>query len=293
MKFKFEQKRTMKIKGKLIIIGGGEDKGTEEDKGDFTEHSILERCVREMDKKEKGRLEVVTTASTLPKEVGEEYEKAFKKVGAENVGTLTIETRDEADDPKILKRLQEADAVFFTGGNQMRLTTILGGTGVYKVLVERLETDRNFLYAGTSAGAAVASETMIDSGSSEEAFFKGEIRTSTGFGFIDNIVFDTHFITRGRIGRLFQIVVTNPNVLGVGLEENTGLLIHNDKMESIGPGMTIVVDGHTVNNTNLLELKPGKPISIENLCVHVMSRVDVFDLRDRTMQIRTPEDNKL
>jgi len=283
----------MKTKGKLIIIGGAEDKGTEEDKGDFTYHGILERCVREMVNKEKGRIEIVTTASTLPDEMGREYRKAFKKVGAENVGTLTIETRDEADSPKVLKRLQDADAVFFTGGEQLRLSTILSGTEFYKTLVERLETEHNFLYAGTSAGAAVVSETMIDSGSSEDAIRKGEVITSTGFGFIDNIVFDTHFITRGRIGRLFQIVVSNPNVLGVGLEENTGLLIHNDKMECIGPGMTIIIDGQSIKKTNLLEIKPGKPISIENLRAHVMSRVDLFDLKERSMEIRTPEDNKL
>jgi cyanophycinase len=283
----------MKIKGKLIIIGGGEDKGTDDDKGNFTGDSILKRFIQESAGKEKSIIEIITTASTVQEEIGRDYRKAFKKLGAENTGTLNINTREEADNPEVIKRLEKADAVFFTGGDQMRLTTILGGTLLYKTLVDRLETEPTFLYAGTSAGAAAASETMIDQGSSTDAILKGEIVTSTGFGFVDNIVFDTHFIKRGRIGRLFQIIVTNPTILGVGLEENTGLLIHNTKMEAIGPGMTIIIDGQDIKNSNLLEIKAGAPISIDNLRLHVMSRTDVFDLKNRSLKIMTPDECRL
>lgn len=283
----------MNIKGKLIIIGGGEDKGKPDDEGNFTEHSILKRFIKETGNGKNARIEIVTTASTVPEEIGNDYVKAFKKLDAANIGTLHIKSREAADDASSLKRLDQADAVFFTGGDQLRLTTILGGTQFFKNLVERLKTDRKFIYAGTSAGAAAASESMILEGNSTDAILKGEVQTSTGFGFIPDIVFDTHFITRGRIGRLFQIIVTNPKILGVGLEENTGLLIHNGKMEAIGPGMTIIVDGQDIIRHNLLDIKIGAPMSVENLKLHVMSRVDVFDLKTRTLEIITPDDCKL
>ena len=280
----------MNIKGKLIIIGGAEDKGTKDDKSDFTNYSILERFVLETNKKEMSRIEIITTASKVQEKIGKDYIKAFKKLGTENVGTLNINTRDEADSAKVLDRIEKADAVFFTGGDQLRLTTILGGTCLFQRIAERLKTERSFIYAGISAGAAAASETRIDEGNSDDAILKGEVLSSTGFGFIDNVVFDTHFIKYGRVGRLFQIIVTNPHILGVGLEENTGLLIQKGKMEAIGDGMTIIVDGHHIRKSNLLEIKAGAPISIENLKIHVMSRTDVFDLQSRTLKINTPED---
>jgi len=276
------------MKGKLIIIGGAEDKG--ENDNNFTRHGILKRFIDETEKGEKSRIEIVTTASTVPEEIGNDYLKAFRKLDAVNTQTLHIDNREAADDPKTLKRLERADAVFFTGGDQLRLTTILGGTSFYKGLIERLDSDRNFVYAGTSAGAAAASESMIFEGNAQDALLKGEVRVSSGLGLIHDIVFDTHFMARGRIGRLFQIIVTNPKLLGIGLEENTGLLIHNEKLEAIGPGMTIIVDGHDIKNHNLLDIREGAPISIENLKLHVMSRTDVFDLKKRTLQINTPED---
>lgn len=116
------------------------------------------------------------------------------------------------------------------------------------------------------------------------------MRTSTGFGLVRDVIFDTHFVNRGRIGRLFQLIVSNPNILGIGLEENTGLLFSGDKMEAIGPGMTIVVDGRNIRNSNLLQIQDGAPISIDNLTLHVMSKTDVFDLTNRTLTIKTAEE---
>ena len=203
---------------------------------------------------------------------------------------LSIEDRSQTADPEIIERLQAADVVFITGGDQLRLTTILGGTPFYETVIRRLKNEPGFIYAGTSAGAAAASESMIQYGESDEALLKGEVHTSTGFGLVSDIVFDTHFIKRGRIGRLFQIIATNPKILGVGLEENTGLLIQGNKMEAIGPGMTVIVDGHEIKKNNLLEIKTGCPLSIEGLKMHVMSRTDVFDLKNRSLEIVTPED---
>lgn len=284
----------MKLKGKLIIIGGAEDKGEHESSQcDFVSNGILECIVRESAHKNNSRIEIITTASSVPEETGDDYLKAFKKLAATNVGVMHLRHRQDADDPKAIKRLDAADVIFFTGGDQLRLTTTLGGTFFFERILERLQTERDFIFAGTSAGAAAASESMILDGGSEKALLKGEVVTATGFGLVGNIIFDTHFIKRGRIGRLFQIVVTNPKILGIGLEEDTGLLFYNNKMEAIGPGMTILVDGREIKNNNLIEIKAGAPISIENLKLHVMSRTDVYDLQAHQLEIITPEECKI
>lgn len=280
------------MKGKLLIIGGSEDKGEDAKKLDFSDNSILGRFIEESRLKKNSRIEIITSASTVPEEVGKDYVRAFHQLGADNTGVLIIENRAQANDPKTLKRLQQADAVFVTGGTQLRLTSIFGGTEFYDLLHEKLQ-DPKFIYAGTSAGAAAASESMICGGSSDDAAYKGEVRTSTGFGLVDDIIFDTHFITRGRIGRLFEIIVSNPNVLGVGLEENTALLIYRNKMEAVGPGMTILLDGRSISASNLLDVKEGTPLSIENMTLHVMSKTDVFDLEHRKLNIITPAEERV
>jgi cyanophycinase len=281
----------MKLKGKIIMIGGAENRGEENDNMvDFSHDGILMRIVDESAHGKNSRIEILPTASTMPEEIGDEYIKAFRKLKATNTGVLNISNREEAESKNNIKRLKEADVLFVTGGDQIRLTSILGGTLFFEILVDRLQNDAKFMYAGTSAGAAAASESMICNGESADAINKGEVKTATGFGLVENIMFDTHFISRGRIGRLFQIVVTNPKTLGVGMEENSGLLIHNNKMEAIGPGMTLIIDGRTIRATNLLEIKLGVPISIDNLTLHVMSKTDVFDLEERTLKIVTPEE---
>ena len=215
----------MNIRGKLIIIGGAVDKGsfteTDLDRNaaknlNFFEAGILKRIINESKHKEQSRIEVITTASKIPREIGPEYVKA--------------------------QRLRDADVVMFTGGDQLRLTSILGGTAFHDILLEKYRNE-DFIYAGTSAGAAAASSNMIYQGSSSEALLKGEVKITSGLGLIDGVIIDTHFVQRGRIGRLFQSVVGNPKVLGIGLGEDTGLLItHNTKMEAIGSGLVILVD---------------------------------------------------
>ena len=277
----------MNIKGKLIIIGGAVDKGsfTEAsfDKNiannlNFFEKGILKRLISESKHGKESRIEVITTASTIPLEVGAEYIKAFNYLGATNVDVLHIQKREEAVEESILKRIEEADVVMFTGGDQLRLTSILGGTRFHKILLEKYRNEE-FIYAGTSAGAAAASQSMIYQGASKEALLKGEVKITSGLGFVDDVIIDTHFVKRGRIGRLFQAVVSNPMVLGIGLGEDTGLLIkEGTKMEAIGSGLVILVDGQEIKNTNLTDVSLGEPISISNLVVHVMSQNDTYDL---------------
>jgi cyanophycinase len=284
----------MEPKGVLIIIGGAVDKGSftesEFDKDtsknlNFFETGILKRILTESSHGETSRIEIVTTASKIPETVGAEYAKAFEYLGAKNVGILNMDKREQANDEGYVDKLRDADVVMFTGGDQLRLTSILGGTKFHDVLLEKYQNE-HFVYAGTSAGAAAASTSMIYQGSSKEALLKGEIKITSGLGFIDDVVIDTHFVQRGRIGRLFQAVASNPKTIGIGLGEDTGLLIkQNNFMEAIGSGLVILVDGKEIKDSNISQVELGSPISIENLVVHVMSINDTYNLKTHKMQI--------
>jgi cyanophycinase len=288
----------MNIQGKLIIIGGAVDKGsfteTDLDKEatnnlNFFETGILKRIIDESKHKENSRIEVITTASKIPNEIGPEYVKAFEYLNAKNVAVLNIDKREQTSDLEILNRLKVADVVMFTGGDQLRLTSILGGTPFLDILIDKYHNE-DFIYAGTSAGAAAASNNMIYQGSSSEALLKGEVKITSGLGFINDVIIDTHFVQRGRIGRLFQAVVGNPKTLGIGLGEDTGLLItNNSKMEAIGSGLVILVDGRQIKDTNLTEIEMEQPISINNLVVHVMSKFDTYDLNTSVMTIESSQ----
>ena len=288
----------MNIRGKLIIIGGAVDKGsfteTDLDKNatnnlNFFETGILKRIINESKHGENSRIEIVTTASVISKEIGPEYVKAFEYLNAKNVGVLYIVRREQAADEEIVERLRNADVVMFTGGDQLRLTSILGGTPFHDLLLDKYHNE-DFIYAGTSAGAAAASINMIYQGSSSEALLKGEVKITSGLGLIDGVIIDTHFVQRGRIGRLFQAVVGNPKVLGIGLGEDTGLLItNNTQMEAIGSGLVILVDGREIKDTNLTQVVLGQPISINHVVTHVMSKFDTFDLQSHKMTIHSSQ----
>ena len=203
----------MNPKGKLVIIGGAVDKGSFTEKNfekqveknlNFFETGILKRLIIESKYKENSRIEIITTASKIPKEVGLEYARAFEFLGAKNVDVLYIEKREHALEESSVERLRKADIVMFTGGDQLRLTSILGGTPFHELLIQKYQNE-DFIFAGTSAGAAAASNNMIYQGSSSEALLKGEVKITSGLGLIDDVVIDTHFVHRGRIGRLFQL----------------------------------------------------------------------------------------
>lgn len=291
----------MRAVGKLMIIGGAVNKGsfseTEYDQNveknlNFFERGILRKIIDESYRKKDSVIEVITTASQIPQIVGPEYKKAFEFLGAKNVNILDIETREQANSDAMVARAVAADVVMFTGGDQLRLTSILGGTRFHEAILLKYQ-EQNFIYAGTSAGAAAASENMIYQGSSGEALLKGEIKTTQGLGFIENVIVDTHFVQRGRIGRLFQSVVNNPRTLGIGLGEDTGLYINGDMMTAIGSGLVILVDGRFIKDTNLTKINLGQPISIDNLTVHVMSQNDFFDLKTKEFTIVNSQYNPI
>ena len=288
----------MNTKGKLIIIGGAVDKGSFTESSfdrdvsknmNFFEKGIIKRIIDESKYLENSRIEVITTASKIPRDVGPEYVKAFQYLNASNVDVLHIERREQASEEDVLNRLRVADIVMFTGGDQLRLSSILGGSKFHDILLEKYRNE-HFIYAGTSAGAAAASNNMIYQGSSHEALLKGEVKITSGLGLIDDVIIDTHFVKRGRIGRLFQAVVGNPKVLGIGLGEDTGLLItNNSRMEAIGSGLVILVDGREIKDTNLTQVELGQPISINHLVTHVLSIHDTFDLETFKMHIHSSQ----
>ena len=280
-----------KPKGILIAIGGAVDKGTgsDDDKNNsenlvekFLEEGILKRLLEELSSKT-NRVEIITTASLIPEEIGQHYVDAFNRLGNDNIGVIHIKKRKDTLNLEYLDRIQKAEGVLFTGGNQLRLTTIFGGTELLNVMLSRYQNE-HFILAGTSAGAMAMSTTMIFGGSSTEALLKGEVKLSRGFGFIEDVTFDTHFIKRGRFGRLCQTIAINLTGIGIGLGEDTGLLItEGNHMEAIGSGLVMIVEGGNVKYTNIVDIENGEPISIENLTVHVLSKGHNYILSERRM----------
>lgn len=274
-------------KGKLIAIGGAEDKGTDLETGEihrnnlnFFELGILRRVVEEAGGTS-ARIEVITTASTIPYEVGENYLNAFGKIGCTNVGLMHIRTRQDAMDDEYIERIRHCDAVMFTGGNQLRLSVTDGGTEFLSILKKRYKED-NFLLAGTSAGAMAMGQTMIYEGNAARAHLKGEVKMTTGLGFINSVIFDSHFEKRGRFGRLVQAVATNPSSIGIGLGEDTGMLItEGNKMEAIGSGLVVIIDGHDILHSNIADIPDGNPVSIENLKVHFCEKGNGYLIKER------------
>jgi cyanophycinase len=274
-------------KGKLIAVGGAEDKGTMPDKDflqknnlNFFELGILKAIVEEIGKPNP-KIEVISTASSIPEEVGDNYLTAFGKMGCTNVQVIHIKNREDALLPEYTERIKACDAVMMSGGNQLRLTSILGGTEFMEIILDRYFNE-DFLVAGTSAGAMAMSNTMIYQGNSTTAHLKGEVRITTGLAFIKGVIIDSHFEKRGRFGRLAQAVGLNPSCIGIGLGEDTGVLITGgNHLKAIGSGCVIIIDGHNIRHSNIADIPEGSPISLENLQVHVMVKDDSFTLNTR------------
>lgn len=285
-------------KGKLLAIGGAEDKGTDLETGkvlrsnlNFFELGILRRVVSETVNGKDARIEVITTASMIPYEVGDNYLNAFGKIGCTNIGLLHIRNRADASNPEYIERISNCDAVMFSGGNQLRLTTIFGGTKFLDILLRRYNEEESFLVAGTSAGAMAMSNTMIYEGNATRAHLKGEVKITTGLGFMDDVIFDSHFEKRGRFGRLAQAVASNPSCIGIGLGEDTGMLITNgNQMEAVGSGLVVIVDGHDIQHSNIADIPDGCPISIENLKVHFCEKGNGYKVIERVFipEVETP-----
>lgn len=274
-------------KGHLIAVGGAEDKGTDLEKGivqrnrlNFFELGILKN-IFSLIPEENPIVEVITTASSIPDEVAENYVDAFSKLGCTNVGHMRIRKREDTSLPENIARLKACNCIMFSGGNQLRLSSIFGGTEFLDILKERYENE-NFPIGGTSAGAMAMSNTMIYEGSAALAHLKGEVKITTGLGLLQNVIIDTHFDKRGRFNRLAQAVAAQPGAIGIGLGEDTGVVVSEGySMKAIGSGSVVIIDGRNIEYNNIADISFGAPISVENIIVHIMSKGDVYNLKTR------------
>lgn len=259
-------------KGVLVAIGGHEDKSPRpgiEDEANSAPDSILRRFVNEV--KGNKNILVIPIASQEPVEAAKDYVELFNSLGAGRVEVFDLQTREQAQQENALRQMEEADGFMFTGGDQLRLTALLGGTPWLKRLKERF-THEEIVIAGTSAGAAAMSTPMIYQGRDNQGMRKDEIHITTGLQFMHDVAIDTHFVARGRIIRMAQIIATNPCCIGLGLEEDTAVVVRDGReLEVIGNGVVTIVDGQECTDTNIHRIQAGEPITIRGLKMHILS----------------------
>lgn len=263
-------------KGILIPIGGGEDR--------LDSKNVLFRVIEETGKKNP-QICLITLATGFPEKVLDIYKTAFKALKISKITSIHYTSRPEASLEKNMKKIRECDLILFCGGQQLKLSTLLGGTALLELIRQRYHDEPDFVVAGTSAGAAAMSNTMIISGSSTDALIKGSLELTNGLDLINNVSIDTHFIQRGRIGRLIETVTCNPGILGLGLGEDTGVIINKGMMEVIGSGLVTVLDGNDIIYSNLTEIKDGTPITVEGIKVHILGPGKKFIIEDRKLKI--------
>jgi len=273
---KKEKAKAKEKPGRLIIIGGGERKDEE--------RTILKEVARQADG---GKLVVVTVATEEPEETWEDYRKIFQELGVKKLERLDVRIREEATSPERYKLLDGAKVVFFTGGDQLKITSQLGDSAVYQNVQKIYEEGGTI--AGTSAGASVMSETMLVSGDAEQSHQIGKmIAMAPGFGLIRNVVVDQHFAQRGRLSRLLGAIAQNPRHLGMGIDENTAVIVHGEEsLEVIGKGAVYVLDGSGSTYSNIGEGDEDleKTMAVFDIKLHVLSEGNQFNLQERRPEL--------
>jgi cyanophycinase len=268
--------------GILLVVGGHEDKtGSPEKKVQLKNYAPLEilEAFRDLTSKPDCVIEIVTTASAEGDESFDDYKKAFEQLNVLQVGHIHHQIREDVlVDDNIIDRIDAADAIFFSGGDQLKLTSIYGGTRFLSRLKERFTYERLVL-GGTSAGAMAFSTPMIIAGNKEVQQIAGEIKVTTGLEFLKDVCIDTHFVDRGRFVRMAQVIATNPTCVGIGIEEDTALIVRDGcEAEIIGSGTIIVIDGYNITNSNVIDYGTNKSISIDGLGVKILSKGDKYKI---------------
>jgi cyanophycinase len=281
-------------KGTLIIVGGHEDKGEiigenliiHKKKKSQTRFEILGKLISKIPRVHHA-IEIIASASSIPGEMEQLYINSYKQVGFTHVGFIKAENKKDTHNPASIKRIKSAHAVFFTGGHQTKLITLLDNTPLLKTIRNKYFSDKHFIVGGTSAGAMVMPETIITGGLIRDALYKGDIKIAKGFDLIKNIIVDTHFIKRGRFARLAHAVTLHPTCLGIGLGEDTALIISEGNIaECIGSGMNILIDGSDIKKTNVKVAKGSTPIVVENLKVSIIAEGSCYLLKERKFTIK-------
>jgi cyanophycinase len=260
--------------GTAIVIGGAEDK--------VRDRIILDRFVS-LAGGERARIAVVSTASSFGPLAGDRYRELFLGLGAADVRPLAAHTRSEANDPAVVEELGDANGIFLTGGNQLRLSSTVGGTLLARSILARFNDGA--VVAGTSAGASAMSSHMIAYGASGSTPKQRMAQIAAGIGILPNVIVDQHFQQRNRIGRLLALVAQNPSLLGLGVDEDTaGVVSPDGVMEVLGRGSITIVDG-SESETDAWEVRGHRPLMISNVVLHSLPAGHRFDLIRR---VRVP-----
>jgi len=258
-----------KPKGKLIIIGGHENK--------TDDRQILETVANQVTG---GPLVVVTVATESPQAMADEYLKVFHELRVKNVEILDIRTREDAKNQTNVNICAKASVLFFTGGDQLRITSQVGDSPLYQCMMDNYY--KGVTIVGTSAGAAAMPETMLISGPSDESNRISALNMAPGLALIQGVVIDSHFAERGRMGRLLGAVAQNPRNLGIGIDEDTAIIVERaEEFTVIGSGAVYVVDGSTVTYSSLSEKNPENILSLYDTKLHVLGDGDCFELMQR------------
>src|ERR1700752_746651 len=257
-------------RGWIVPIGGAENKEND--------RRILERFVRESGGDE-ADIVVIPTASRLH-ETGARYEELFRDIGAARVTVMDFDTRRDCQEPGRIGRIEEASGIFFTGGNQLRLTTLLGGTPVAKVIRER--NAHGVTVGGTSAGASILCEHMIAGGDEGSSIVAGSVRLAPGLGLTNRFIIDQHFRERDRLGRLLTALSYNPFAVGIGLDENTAAFIGPDEvLEVVGSGALTIVDPSELEFSSMAKVRKNDPVCLIGLKLHILDHGATFNLMTR------------
>ena len=259
-------------KGSLVIIGGHEDRTGEK--------KILREVANRLG--DDGKIVVCTVASAEPDDLWEQYESAFRALKVPHVFRLDIESRGDAATERAMRILEGATGVFFTGGDQLKITSQIGDTPVYSRMQEILQ--EGGVIAGTSAGASAMSATMLVTNNGDASYrIKSSLLMAPGLGLAEDMLIDQHFAERGRMSRLIGAVTQNPRVLGVGIDEDTAMLVdRNRTFQVLGEGAVYVVDASKTTYSNIGEEDSDRTLSSFGLTIHMLSQGDTFDLDTRT-----------
>lgn len=222
---------------------------------------------------------IATIASEFPDECWEDYKRIFKNLNVKDLVHFSLEQHQQALDQKHLELFQNAKTVFFTGGDQLKITTKIGGTPIMDAIMDVYK--KGGIIAGTSAGAAIMGKTMLVGSEKEESHKVGNWMMAPGLGFIDDILIDQHFAQRGRIGRLLGAIAMNPGVLGIGIDEDTAVIVYESSFKVIGKNAVYVIDGSDVSRTNISHSAADKTMVMHNVRLHILAQNHSFDMKER------------
>jgi cyanophycinase len=254
----------------LVAIGGGEMSDGKE---------ILDEILEYLRQKRDPRIAVMTVATNESEAASVKYNRLFRRLGVKHVDVVDVSQREDSFDENSIKKVKSADALFFTGGDQLNITSLLGGTPLHNLIYDRYK--EGILIAGTSAGAAMMSSSMIISGHSDSPPKVSGVTIAPGMDMISGTIIDTHFSQRGRHGRLLTAIAHYPQVLGLGIDERTAMVFRNGEFRVIGEGVVTVFDGRNMHYSDLPYRKEDETVGMFGVDVHVLPAGYTYNLKER------------